>query len=32
MWLQHYLACDRVTIRGVTVFNFATRNNDARGY
>src|SRR5512139_350970 len=28
MWLQHYLACKRVTLRGVTVFNFATRNND----
>lgn len=28
MWLQHYLACDRVMLRGVTVFNFATRNND----
>jgi polygalacturonase len=28
MWLQHYLACERVMIRGVTVFNFATRNND----
>ena len=32
MWLQHYLACERVTIRGVTVFNFATRNNDGGGY
>ena len=32
MWLQHYLACERVTVRGVTVFNFATRNNDGGGY
>lgn len=29
MWLQHYMACERVMVRGVTVFNFATRNNDA---
>ena len=28
MWMQHYLACDRVAIRGVTVYNHATHNND----
>ena len=28
MWMQHYLACDRVAMRGVTVYNHATYNND----
>ncbi|NUQ64981.1 MAG: glycoside hydrolase family 28 protein [Pirellulales bacterium] len=28
MWMQHYLACDRVTIRGVRVFNHVSYNND----
>lgn len=28
MWMEHYLACDRVTIRGVRVFNHVSYNND----
>jgi len=28
MWMQHYLDCDFVTIRGVSVFNHGCRNND----
>ena len=28
MWMQHYLACDRVRIRGLTVFNHVAYNND----
>ena len=28
MWMQHYLDCDLVTIRGITVFNHGCRNND----
>ncbi|MBN2328037.1 MAG: glycoside hydrolase family 28 protein [Candidatus Omnitrophica bacterium] len=28
MWMQHYLACEDVTIRGVRVFNHVTYNND----
>lgn len=28
MWLQHYLACDNVTIRGITVHNRVNANND----
>ena len=28
MWMQQYLACQDVTLRGVTVFNHATYNND----
>jgi hypothetical protein len=28
MWMQHYLACDGLTMRGVTVYNHATHNND----
>jgi polygalacturonase len=28
MWMQHYLNCDFVTIRGVNVFNHGCRNND----
>jgi hypothetical protein len=29
MWMQHYLACERVTLRGLHVWNFANANNDA---
>ncbi len=28
MWLQHYLACENVTIRGITVHNRVNANND----
>jgi polygalacturonase len=28
MWMQHYLACDRVRIRGVQVFSHVNANND----
>ncbi|MBN2290802.1 MAG: glycoside hydrolase family 28 protein [Pirellulales bacterium] len=28
MWMQHYLACDRLTLRGLTVFNHVACNND----
>ncbi|MFN0170304.1 MAG: glycoside hydrolase family 28 protein [Bryobacteraceae bacterium] len=28
MWLQHYLDCDGVSIRGITVHNWANRNGD----
>jgi hypothetical protein len=28
MWMQHYLACRRVTIRGIRVWNFCNANND----
>ncbi len=28
MWMQHYLNCDFVTIRGVNIFNHGCRNND----
>lgn len=28
MWMQHYLACQRVTLRGVRVFNHASYNAD----
>ncbi len=28
MWLQHYLACDFVTLRGLTIFNQVNHNND----
>lgn len=28
MWMQHYLACDRVTIRGIKVWNHSNINND----
>jgi hypothetical protein len=28
MWMEHYLACDRVRLRGVTVFNHVGYNND----
>ncbi len=27
-WLQHYFGCDRVKIKGITVFNHANHNND----
>ncbi|MBN1294434.1 MAG: glycoside hydrolase [Candidatus Latescibacteria bacterium] len=29
MWLQHYLACENVRMRGVRVFNHGNRNNDS---
>ena len=28
MWMQHYLACDRLFIRGITVYNHCNQNND----
>ena len=28
MWMQHYLACDFVTIRGINVYNHCNGNND----
>jgi hypothetical protein len=28
MWMEHYLACDQVRLRGVTVFNHVSYNND----
>lgn len=28
MWMQHYLGCERVTIRGIRVWNFGNANND----
>jgi len=28
MWMQHYLGCERVTMRGVHVWNFGNANND----
>ena len=28
-WMQHYLACDRLRINGITVFNRNNYNNDA---
>jgi hypothetical protein len=28
LWMQHYLDCDRVQIRGLNVWNHANRNND----
>jgi len=28
MWMQHYLACEFLTIRGITVYNHANQNND----
>ena len=27
-WMQHYRNCDRLTVRGITVFNHAAYNND----
>lgn len=29
MWMQHYLACERLTMRGVRVYNFCNYNNDS---
>ncbi|MEK7707244.1 MAG: glycosyl hydrolase family 28 protein [Verrucomicrobiota bacterium] len=29
MWMQHYLACERVTVRGIRVWNFSNAHNDA---
>jgi len=29
MWMQHYLACDNVTISGIKVWNYCNSNNDA---
>ena len=28
MWMQHYLGCERVTLRGIRVWNFGNANND----
>jgi len=28
MWMQHYLACDNVTIQGITVYDHCNKNND----
>jgi parallel beta-helix repeat protein len=28
MWMQHYLACDSVVIRGIEVWNHGNKNND----
>lgn len=28
MWMQHYLACDNVTIQNIRVYNHCNRNND----
>ncbi len=28
MWMQHYLACEDLTIRGIRVWNHANQNND----
>jgi len=28
MWMQHYLACDRLFVRGITVYNHCNQNND----
>jgi len=28
MWMQHYLACEGVTVRGLRVWNFCNANND----
>ena len=28
MWMQHYLACNGVVIRGIQVFNHCNKNND----
>ncbi|HFA49116.1 MAG TPA: glycoside hydrolase family 28 protein [Bacteroidetes bacterium] len=27
-WMQHYLACDHVRIKGISVFNHSNKNND----
>jgi hypothetical protein len=28
MWMQHYLACDSLVVRGIQVWNHANKNND----
>jgi polygalacturonase len=28
MWMQHYLACEKLIVRGITVYNHCNRNND----
>jgi polygalacturonase len=28
MWMQHYLACDNITIRNISVYNHCNKNND----
>ena len=28
MWMQHYLDCQRLTVRGITVFSHVRQNND----
>jgi polygalacturonase len=28
MWMQHYMDCDRVQVRGISVYNHANYNND----
>ena len=28
MWMQHYLACEKVTVRRITVYNHCNKNND----
>ena len=28
MWMQHYLDCDFLEVRGITVYNHVSRNND----
>ncbi|MFC2116918.1 glycoside hydrolase family 28 protein, partial [Bacteroidota bacterium] len=28
LWMQHYLACENVTIRGINVYNHSNKNND----
>ncbi len=28
MWMQHYLGCERLTMRGIRVWNFGNANND----
>jgi hypothetical protein len=28
MWMQHYLACDQIIIRGIQVYNHCNKNND----
>jgi polygalacturonase len=28
MWMQHYLGCENLTLRGLTVYNHCNKNND----
>ncbi len=28
LWMQHYLACEYITIRGIRVYNHSNKNND----